>query len=194
MGVTFPSHLESPIKTMTDDNITQISFPNKRAVQITSAHDATSVYSNAAFKNLVENDPNSLYYAEKDRYHLYINLGCPWSMSTYSALFLKGLQECISVSCTKPEEIALDDEGNKTFVFDSSLVIKVGTGHKLSSRDLVNNCETIIEIYQKAAPQYSGPFTLPILWDKRTKSIVSNDSLDIVKMFNNNFNPFAKHK
>lgn len=117
MGVTFPTRVESPIKAQTDDEVTQKSFPNQKA--ITSPHDVTSLYSVAAFRNQVDNDPNSLYYAEKDRYHLYINLGCPWSMSTYGALILKGLQECISVSCTRPEEVIIDDDGNKTFIFDA---------------------------------------------------------------------------
>ena len=99
----------------------------------------------------MDNDPNSLYYAEKDRYHLYMNLGCPWSMSAYGALILKGLQECVSVSCTKPEEIFIDEDGNKTFIFDTTQPIKVGNGPKISNKDTVNNCVTVMELYKIAA-------------------------------------------
>lgn len=191
LGVTFPTKVESPIKAKHDDEGTapsQKSFPSKRQ----SALDNTSMYSAAAFKGMIDDVANTEHPAEKDRYHLYINLGCPWSMSAYAALLLKGLQDCIAVSCTRPEAV-IDEHGNAGFVFDSTLEIRL-PGGRVPNQDTVNFCSSVAELYHKAAPNYPGPCTLPILWDKKAQTIVSNDSLDIVKMFNNSFNAVAKHK
>ena len=156
-----------------------------------SALDATSTYSVAAFKNQVNDELNTQYPAAKDRYHLYINLGCPWSTGACTALMLKGLQDCISVTCTKPEEVQIDDQGNMGFVFDKDCQCKLGDGTLLENVDSVNNCSSVFELYQKGSPNYMGPFTLPILWDKESKTIVNNDSLDIIRMINSNFNDYA---
>ena len=80
------------------------------------------------------------------------------------------------------------------FIFDSTVDIKLYNGTKVPNYDSVNNCTCIRDIYHKAAPTYTGPYSLPILWDKKSSTIVSNDSLDIVKMFNSNFNAHAKVK
>jgi len=159
-----------------------------------SALDATSTYSVAAFKNQVNDELNTQYPVAKDRYHLYINLGCPWSTGVCTALMLKGLQDCISVTCTKPEEVQIDDQGNMGFVFDKDCQCKLGDGTLLENVDSVNNCSSVFELYQKGSPNYMGPFTLPILWDKESETIVNNDSLDIIRMINSNFNAYAKNK
>ena len=78
-----------------------------------------ALLSKPAFRNKIDNHPGSFLEADKGRYHLYLNLGCPRCASVYSVYFLKGLHDAIGISFTAPQEVTIDEErGIKSFVFD----------------------------------------------------------------------------
>ena len=116
------------------------------------------------------------FQAEAGRYHLYVALVCPWASRTLIARKLKGLEAIVSVSVVEP---ALSDQGWRFGDYPGS------------DRDALNGATYLHEIYQRAAPRYTGRATVPVLWDKERKSIVNNKSAEIVRMFNSGFGMLA---
>jgi putative glutathione S-transferase len=112
------------------------------------------------------------YKAEPGRYHLYIARACPWAHRTTIFRSLKGLEEMISVSVVH----WLMAEKGWTFEPGEGVV-----------PDSVNGADSLYEIYLKSDPSYSGRVTVPVLWDKETSTIVSNESADIIRMLNSAF-------
>lgn len=112
------------------------------------------------------------YKAEAGRYHLYVALICPWASRTLIARKLKGLEGLISVTVVEPE---LTDDG-----------WAIATG-----ADPVNDARFMHQIYTKADPHVNGRATVPVLWDRQTGTLVSNESADIVRMFNSGFGALA---
>ncbi len=112
------------------------------------------------------------FKAEAGRYHLYVSLACPWAHRTLIFRKLKGLSDLVSVSVVKA---FMGDDG-WTFDADES-----------STYDAINNKTRLHEIYTLADAHYSGRVTVPVLWDKKTKTIVSNESSEIIRMFNSAF-------
>jgi putative glutathione S-transferase len=113
------------------------------------------------------------FEAEFGRYHLYISLACPWAHRTFLFRTIKGLKEGISVDIVHPLML----EHGWTF----------GTDFAGATGDRVNALKYLYDVYQKADPTYSGRVTVPVLWDKKREKIVSNESADIIRMFNNAF-------
>ncbi len=134
----------------------------------------------AGFRNWVTADgsagPSGTggFKAEADRYHLYVSLACPWAHRTLIFRELKQLQDYISVSIV---DAKMPDETGWTFNGDS--------GH---TPDPVNGADFMWQVYTAAKPDYTGRVTVPVLWDKKTKTIVSNESSEIIRMFNSAFN------
>ncbi|KAM9963202.1 hypothetical protein ACTFIW_006426 [Dictyostelium discoideum] len=124
--------------------------------------------------------------AEKDveagRYTLYLNNGCPFAHRASIALGLKGLTDSIEVINSHFE---FNDDGLWQF-----------NGLDGTDFDKNNGFKTIKELYTLSDPDYGEPakFTVPVLWDKKTKKIVSNESGDIVRIFSTQFNSIAKNK
>lgn len=116
------------------------------------------------------------FAAEPGRYHLYVALICPWASRTLIGRKLKKLEEVISVSVVEP---ALSDEGWKF------------GGYPGSDRDTLNGFTYMHEVYTSADPHYTGRATVPVLWDKKTKTIVNNESADILRMLNSGFGALA---
>ena len=112
------------------------------------------------------------FKAEADRYHLYVSLACPWAHRTIIFRELKGLQNMISMSVVN----AIMREHGWTFDPGEGVV-----------PDTVNDKLKMHEIYTLANPNYSGRVTVPVLWDKHQKTIVSNESSEIIRMFNSAF-------
>lgn len=112
------------------------------------------------------------FKAEAGRYHLYISLACPWAHRTLIFRTLKGLEEIISISVVNA---FMGDDG---WSFDSG---------KGVIPDSVNQKQHMHEIYVLANADYTGRVTVPVLWDKRQNTIVSNESADIIRMFNSAF-------
>lgn len=112
------------------------------------------------------------FKAEPGRYHLYVSLACPWAHRTLIFRLLKGLEKMIDVSVV---HWYMGEQG-WTFQQGSSVVA-----------DPLFNAEFLHQIYTQADPQYSGRVTVPVLWDKQQQTIVSNESADIIRMFNTAF-------
>ncbi|WP_170400807.1 glutathione S-transferase family protein [Ruegeria arenilitoris] len=113
------------------------------------------------------------FKAEPNRYHLYVSHACPWAHRTLIFRELKGLSDLISVSVVHPDML---DKG-WTFEMDDH----GATGDTLYGFDFAH------QIYTKADPSYTGRVTVPILWDKLQETIVSNESSEIIRMFNSAF-------
>ncbi|WP_462177832.1 glutathione S-transferase family protein [Pseudoalteromonas gelatinilytica] len=113
------------------------------------------------------------FKAEKDRYHLYVSLACPWAHRTLIFRHLKGLDDYISVSVVSPDML----EHGWTFDKDNH-----------STGDALFDSEFMHQIYTRNKADYSGRVTVPVLWDKKTQRIVSNESAEIIRMFNSAFN------
>lgn len=132
----------------------------------------------AQFRNWVTADGSagptgsSGFKAEPNRYHLYVSLACPWAHRTLIFRKLKGLEDMIGVSVVNP--LMLDH--GWTFAPD-----KAATGDALYQLDY------LYQLYLKADATYSGRVTVPVLWDTKTQTIVSNESADIIRMFNQAF-------
>ncbi|MGG7518582.1 glutathione S-transferase family protein [Allorhizobium undicola] len=112
------------------------------------------------------------FKAEADRYHLYVSLACPWAHRTLIFRKLKKLERLISVSVVHPLML---EHG---WTFDA---FEGATG------DDVSGLDTLWQVYTKADPLYSGRVTVPVLWDKAQATIVSNESAEIIRMFNSAF-------
>jgi len=113
------------------------------------------------------------FKAEAGRYHLYVALACPWAHRTLIFRKLKKLEDLIGVSVVSP--IMLE----RGWTFEKS---------EGSTGDPLYGAKTLGEIYLKANAKYSGRVTVPVLWDKQRETIVSNESAEIIRMFNSAFN------
>ncbi len=128
------------------------------------------------FRSRVTADGSSGFKAEAGRYHLYISLACPWAHRTLIFRKLKKLEDVISLSVVDPHMGAM--------------------GWAFSSNpgcipDTVNNSEYLYEVYTKAEPKCNAVVSVPVLFDKKTSKIVSNESSDIIRIFNSEFDDFG---
>ena len=128
------------------------------------------------FRHRVTADGSSGFRAEAGRYHLYVSRACPWAHRTLIFRALKGLDDVISISVVHPHM------GKDGWTFDSA----PGT-----IPDTVNGARALHEIYTLAKPDYTGRATVPVLWDKQGKTIVNNESSEIIRMLNREFDAFA---
>lgn len=144
----------------------------------TKSTDGRYVRKASAFRNWVTADGSagpsgvSGFKAEPDRYHLYVSLACPWAHRTLIFRALKGLEDMIPISVVH------------WFMGEDGWTFASGDG---STPDPINNAEYLHQIYTAAKPDFSGRVTVPILWDKHQNTIVSNESAEIIRMFNTAF-------
>ena len=130
------------------------------------------VRTEAQFRNLIK--ANSNFTPDSGRYHLYISLACPWAHRTLIYRSLKDLESHISYSVVNPYML------ENGWTFEESF--PGATSDHLFSQDF------LYQIYLKADPKYSGRVTVPVLWDKKNQTIVSNESSEIIRIFNKSFN------
>ena len=136
------------------------------------------VRSAAQFRNFVTADGSAGptgrpgFKAESGRYHLYVSLACPWAHRTLIFRKLKGLEDHISVSVV---HFLMLENGWEFKVTDGA------TGDQLFGLDYLH------QVYTEADANYSGRVTVPVLWDKQTGTVVSNESSEIIRMFNSAF-------
>ena len=133
----------------------------------------------STFRNWVTADGSSAFSPEPGRYHLYVSLACPWAHRTLIFRKLKRLEEIISISVVEP---VMSEQG---WMFGS------GAGATLDS---INGFGYLHEVYTAADPSYTGRVTVPVLWDKSTRTIVSNESADIIRMLNSGFDAYTDVK
>lgn len=144
----------------------------------TASTDGRFVRKSPQFRNWITDDgsagPSGTggFQAEAGRYHLYVSLACPWAHRTMIFRALKGLEDMISHSVVH------------WYMAENGWTFQTG---KDVIADSENNAEFMHQIYTAATPDYSGRVTVPVLWDKQTKTIVSNESPEIIRMFNSAF-------
>jgi putative glutathione S-transferase len=131
------------------------------------------VRSDAKFRNWITADGSAGpsgeggFKAEADRYHLFVSYACPWAHRTLVFRQMKGLEDIIPVTAVQP--LMLDN------------------GWEFPEIEPVTGAKYAWHIYQKAVPDFTGRATVPILWDKKRETIVSNESSEIIRMFNSAF-------
>src|SRR5215213_4148191 len=130
-----------------------------------------------AFRDGISNDGSTPYPAVGGRYHLYISLACPWASRTLIVRNLKGLSDVIGVTVVDP----VRDERGWAF--------RDGPGF---SHDPVNGFEFLSEAYLLTDPSYTGRYTVPCIWDRVTKRLVTNNYPDITIDFETQFTAFHK--
>ncbi|MDR9828127.1 glutathione S-transferase family protein [Vibrio sp. FNV 38] len=126
------------------------------------------VREDAGFRHWIESTPDAAFSPDSGRYHLYVSLACPWAHRTLIFRQLKGLTEHIDVTVVSPDML---DEG---WMFDRPEPLFGAT--------------RLHHIYTRAKLGYTGRVTVPVLWDKKKQTIVSNESSEIIRMFNSAFN------
>lgn len=114
------------------------------------------------------------FKAEAGRYHLYVSLACPWAHRTLIFRTLKKLEDLISVSVVHPLMVEQGWEFRPEDDADATA-------------DPLFGAKTLWQVYVKADPHYSGRVTVPVLWDKQKNTVVSNESSEIIRMFNSAF-------
>jgi glutathionyl-hydroquinone reductase len=129
------------------------------------------------FRNWITADGSSGFKAERDRYHLYVSLACPWAHRTLIMRQLKGLSDAISVSVVDPEM------GDNSWEFSDC---------EGCIPDTVNHTHYLWELYTKVEPNYTGRVTVPVLWDKQKGTIVNNESREIIRMLDTEFGEITK--
>lgn len=136
------------------------------------------VRSESQFRNWVTQDGSpgpsgeGGFKAEPGRYHLYVSWACPWAHRALILRKLKGLEGLIGVSAVN------------TYMGEEGWTFHPGPG---VIEDSVNGVTRLYELYTLADPSYSGRVTVPVLWDKEKRTIVSNESADLVRMLNTAF-------
>ena len=112
------------------------------------------------------------YKAEANRYHLYVSLACPWASRTLMIRTLKGLEDMISISVVHPLML----EHGWTFEEGEGVI-----------GDPIFQVRYLHQVYTAVEPDYTGRVTVPVLFDKKTKTIVNNESSEIIRMLNTAF-------
>ncbi|EGQ8098171.1 glutathione S-transferase family protein [Vibrio parahaemolyticus] len=134
----------------------------------TKANGGKFVREDAGFRDWIKNDSEAVFQPESGRYHLYVSLACPWAHRTLIFRKLKGLEPHIDVTVVCPDMLS--------------------QGWQMGLPEPLFGHTRIHQIYTQAKPDYTGRVTVPVLWDKKTNTIVSNESSEIIRMFNSAFN------
>lgn len=138
----------------------------------TKASGGAFVRSASRFRQWVRADGSTPFRPEVGRYHLYVSYACPWAHRTLIVRALKRLEDVITVSVVEP--------------------LMLANGWELPpGADPLNGVRFLHEIYTKADPLYSGRVTVPVLWDRETGTIVNNESAEIIRMLNGEFDAFG---
>ncbi|EJI6688575.1 glutathione S-transferase family protein [Vibrio parahaemolyticus] len=134
----------------------------------TKANGGKFVREDAGFRDWIKNDSEAVFQPEFGRYHLYVSLACPWAHRTLIFRKLKGLEPHIDVTVVCPDMLS--------------------QGWQMGLPEPLFGHTRMHQIYTQAKPDYTGRVTVPVLWDKKTNTIVSNESSEIIRMFNSAFN------
>jgi len=146
----------------------------RTALAFIGLDDATFVRAQARFRNWITPDGaagpsgEGSFTAEAGRYHLYVSYACPWAHRTLIFRALKGLSDIIGVTVVDP------------LMMENGWELPEGEGP-------VSGARYVYDIYTTADPAYTGRATVPVLWDKKEQTIVSNESSEIIRMFNSAF-------
>lgn len=148
----------------------------------------------SGFREIISED-HPVYKPAAGRYHLYISYACPWANRCLAVLRMKGLEDCIGVTVTHPvwqktKPLDADDKHFGWAFYDSSSGVPLRNPSGLGSfapegcsPDPVNGAAFVRDLYELSNDTHKK-FSVPVLWDTQTKSIVNNESAEIVRMFN----------
>lgn len=139
--------------------------------------DGEFVRHQTGFREQIRADGSTPFKPAADRYHLYISYACPWAHRTLITRKLKGLEDVISYDVVSP---LLPRTG---WSFETSFPASTG--------DTLNNSQILRDVYLTSNPHFVGAVTVPVLWDKESNRIVNNESAEIIRMFNSEFQEFA---
>ncbi|MCV2885288.1 glutathione S-transferase family protein [Aestuariibacter sp. AA17] len=131
------------------------------------------------FRDEISPDVNAKFPAENHRYHLYVSLACPWAHRTLIYRKLKGLEAIIGLSVVSPDML---EHGWSFGSFPEA------TGDTLYGHDFLH------QLYTSVNDTITTRVTVPVLWDKKEKTIVNNESADIIRMFNSAFNEMTGNR
>lgn len=134
----------------------------------TKSHGGKFMREDAGFRDWIEPAASAKFAAESGRYHLYVSLACPWAHRTLIFRELKQLQDHIDVTIVCPDML--------------------NQGWTFGIPEPLHGYRRLHELYTHAKPDYTGRVTVPVLWDKKLDTIVSNESSEIIRMFNSAFN------
>lgn len=123
----------------------------------------------APFRDAVSKEPGARFTPEMGRYHLYVSLACPWAHRTLIVRALKGLEQALPISIVDP------------LMLERGWTFSDGPG---CVGDPVFGARYLYEVYQQARPRFTGRVTVPVLFDLREKTIVNNESAEIIRMMN----------
>ncbi|KAJ3127097.1 S-glutathionyl-(chloro)hydroquinone reductase [Nowakowskiella sp. JEL0407] len=131
----------------------------------------------SSFRDVVSRASDAKFKAEPNRYHVYISYACPWAHRVLLVLTLKGLRDIISLTVV---DHLLGPNG-----------WKISPEVEGATDDPVNHATYLSEIYFKADKDYSGRYTVPVFWDKKTGTIVNNESSEIIRFLNTEFDEWS---
>ncbi|MGY5614047.1 glutathione S-transferase family protein [Vibrio brasiliensis] len=134
----------------------------------TKSNNGKFVREDAGFRNWIKNRPDAQFQPESGRYHLFVSLACPWAHRTLIFRKLKGLEEHIDLTIVCPDMMS--------------------EGWQMGLPEPLFGHTRLHQIYTQAKADYTGRVTVPVLWDKKHNTIVSNESSEIIRMFNSEFN------
>ena len=148
----------------------------KRNVMSSINKEGEFVMKPSSFRNTISKTGD--YPAEKDRYHLYVSLACPFAHRTLIVRRLKGLKKVISH--TVVDYLKLENG----WQFNADV--------RCCEKDPIFDANFLREVYMKASLDYDGRITVPVLFDKKSNTIVNNESSEIIRMLNTEFNDFCE--
>ncbi len=151
-----------------------------------AAADGRFVRQESVFRRWVTAEGGAEFPVEAGRYHLYVSLACPWSHRAVIVRAVKGLDEAIGISYAAPFR---DQRG---WAFSGAAFVEPATGLAGDFTDSINGFSLLSEAYEATKPGFADRVTVPVLWDKESGEIVNNESADIVRMFNGDFDPLAR--
>lgn len=145
----------------------------------TGKHGGRFVREDAGFRDWIRADGSTPFRPERGRYHLYVSLACPWAHRALIVRRLKQLDDVIDVSVVH------------WFMRENGWTFRKEDG---ATGDRVQGKEFLHEIYTLAKPDYTGRVTVPVLWDRQENTIVNNESSDIIRMLNSEFDDLVAAK
>eukprot|EP00565_Helicotheca_tamesis_P003321 CAMPEP_0185728136 /NCGR_PEP_ID=MMETSP1171-20130828/3593_1 /TAXON_ID=374046 /ORGANISM="Helicotheca tamensis, Strain CCMP826" /LENGTH=668 /DNA_ID=CAMNT_0028396811 /DNA_START=128 /DNA_END=2134 /DNA_ORIENTATION=+ len=160
----------------------------------------------SAWRESISSEQGAKFPSESGRYHLYASYACPWAHRALMVWALKGLEDAISISILHPiwrkTNLESSDDKHIGWVFGNPdgepFRNSAGLGGPFppaypgNDADPIFNAYSIRDLYERADDTF-GKYTLPVLWDKERKTIVNNESSDIIRILNSEFNEFAKN-